>query len=71
MYMLYQQYTTAVQEAYKGHPNLEQQATQAKQCREWLESLEIDPQIRTVLVEQFQTLEQAFYGLLARERDVT
>jgi len=71
MYMLYQQYTTAVQQAYKGHPNLERQAARAKQCREWLESLEIDPQIRTVLVEQLQTLEQAFYGLLARKQDVT
>lgn len=65
MYMIYQQYTTAIEQAYRDHPDLPSHAVKARQCREWLESLEIDPQLRTALVEQVQTLEEAFRRLLS------
>jgi hypothetical protein len=65
-YMIYQQYTTAVKEGYADHsqPDIAQQAAAAKTCREWLESLEIDPQIRDALVEQIKALEEAFGDLM-------
>jgi hypothetical protein len=65
-YMIYQQYTTAVKEGYAGHsqPDIAQQAAAAKTCREWLEALEIDAQIRDGLVEQIRALEEAFGELM-------
>jgi hypothetical protein len=65
-YMIYQQYTTAIKEGYADHsrPDIAQQAAAAKTCREWLESLEIDVQIRDGLVEQIRALEEAFGDLM-------
>jgi hypothetical protein len=65
-YMIYQQYTTAVKEGYADHPQpaIAQQAAAAKSCREWMESLEINAQIRAGLVEQIRALEEAFADLL-------
>jgi hypothetical protein len=66
MYMIYQQYTTAIKESYANHPqpDITQHAAAAKTCREWLESLEIDPQLRAALVEQIRALEEAFGELI-------
>lgn len=65
-YMIYQQYTTAIKEGYANHPrqDIKQHAASARTCREWLESLEIDPQLRATLVEQIQALEDAFGELM-------
>jgi len=63
-YMIYQQYTTAVREAYTHHPDVAHHAAQAKACREWLASLAIKPEIRDSLVEQIRALEQAFEDLM-------
>jgi hypothetical protein len=62
-YMIYQQYTTAIKTAYAGRPDVAQHAAAAKTCRQWLESLEIDPQLRSTLVEQIRALEEAFKDL--------
>jgi len=66
MYMIYQQYTTAIKEGYAGHPqpDIAQHAAAAKTCREWLESLEIDSQLRAALVEQIRALEEGFRELM-------
>ena len=66
MYMIYQQYTTAIKEGYANHPqpDIEQHAAAARTCREWLETLEIDPQLRATLVEQIRALEDAFGDLM-------
>lgn len=66
MYMIYQQYTTAIKEGYANHPqpDIAQHAAAAKTCREWLESLEIDPQLRGALVEQIRAIEEAFGELI-------
>ena len=61
--MIYQQYTTAVKEAYTNHPDIAHHVAQAKACREWLASLTIKPEIRDSLVEQIRALEQAFEDL--------
>jgi hypothetical protein len=63
MYMIYQQYTTAVIEAYRGHPENFLHAEKARICREWLESLDIKPDLRDPLVEQIRALENAFEDL--------
>ena len=64
--MIYQQYTTAIKEGYANHPrpDIEQHAAAARSCREWLESLEIAPQVRDGLVEQIAALEKAFGELM-------
>jgi hypothetical protein len=66
MYMIYQQYTTAIKEGYASHSptDIAQQASAARTSREWLESLEIDPQLRSSLVEQIRTIEEAFEDLM-------
>ncbi len=64
MIMVYQQYTTAIKTVYKNDPNVAKHAETAEACRVWLESLRIDPHLRTPLVEQIQTLEEAFKDLL-------
>ena len=66
MYMICQQYTTAIKEGYAGRPRteLERQAAEAKRCREWLASLEIDSQLGGPLVEQIEALEEGFRELL-------
>jgi hypothetical protein len=66
-YMIYQQYTTAIKETYAGHPDLARHLDSAQACREWLESLEIDPKLRHVLVEQIAALEEAFRDLARAE----
>jgi hypothetical protein len=65
MYMICQQYTTAIKEAYANHPPQEiaHHAATAKSCREWLASLEIDPQLRGALIEQIEALEEGFREL--------
>ena len=65
-YMIYQQYTTAVKEAYANHPDVAQHAANAKACRQWLASLTLNPQIRDSLVEQIKALETAFEDLLPK-----
>lgn len=67
MYMIYQQYKTAVADGYRGRPQAEidAQIGEAAACRRWLESLEIAPDVRGVLVEQVRTLETAFKELVA------
>lgn len=62
-YMVFQRYTTAVLDGYAGRPDIAENLEAARSCREWLQSLEIDPQIRAALVEQAQTLEDAFERL--------
>jgi len=65
-YMVYQQYTTAVLDAYRGRPDVAEQLEQARSHRQWLESLDLDPSVKKVLVEQAVTLEEAFAQLLRR-----
>ena len=69
-YMVYQQYLTAVKEAYAGSPDVFLLAAEAQSYREWLEALEINPHIRAVLVEQARALENAFNDLLVRQESV-
>lgn len=66
-YMIYQQYTTAILEAYAGSPDLARHAQSAAMCRAWLESLAIDAQLRDPLVEQIAVLQEAFEDLLRRQ----
>ncbi len=65
-YMIYQQYSTAVKEAYAGHESIEALYLQAKSCREWLASLEIDARLRDPMVEPVAWVEEAFKDLLSR-----
>ena len=44
--------------------DIAQHAAAASTCREWLESLEIDPELRAALVEQIRALEEAFGELM-------
>ena len=62
-YMVYQQYTTAVLDAYAGRPDVADHLASARECRRWLESLDIEPNVRAALVEQAQVLEAAFARL--------
>lgn len=64
MYMIYQQYTTAIKEAYAGAEDVAQRAKSARLCREWLESLKVDDQLRHALVEPISVLEEAFQDLV-------
>jgi hypothetical protein len=65
-YMIYQRYTTAVLDAYAGHPDVGEQLEQARAHRRWLEALEIDVPVKAALVEQARALEAAFARLALR-----
>ena len=67
-YMIYQQYTTAIKENYARQANIAAEAASAANCRKWLESLKINPNLRDPLVEQIRVLEEAFLDLLAEEK---
>jgi hypothetical protein len=67
-YMVYQQYTNAIVEAYAGHPDVPGNLEAATAHREWLESLDIDPAVKSTLVEQARTVEAASAHLLAMDR---
>ena len=64
MYMIYQQYTSATKGAYAGHRDVSRHAESAKASREWLESLDIDADLRDALVEPMRVLEEAFQDLI-------
>jgi len=64
MYMIYQQYQTAIKNKYSGKQDLQQHVKSARECREWLESLEIDVELRNSLVEPIQVLQEAFQELV-------
>ena len=68
MYMIYQQYTTAIKNAYTGERDVDQHLETARLCREWLESLDIKADLRNALVEPIQVLEEAFQDIVDRSR---
>jgi hypothetical protein len=61
--MIYQQVTSAVRRSYADHPDVATNAARAQECRDWIESLDIDASVRASLVEPFQVLYEAFAGL--------
>jgi hypothetical protein len=67
-YMVYQQYTNAIVDAYAGHSDVARHHEAATVHRAWLESLDIDPAVKGTLVEQARTVEAAFAHLLRRSR---
>jgi len=64
MYMIYQQYITAVRDAYSGKSDVSQNFENARSCREWLESLNIKADLRDSLVEPMRVLEEVFQDLV-------
>ena len=62
-WMIYQQYTTAILDAYQDDPDVGHHLEEARAHREGLESLEIDDGIQKTLVEQALTIEEAFERL--------
>ena len=67
MYMIYQRYTTAIKKAYAGKPSLDSDLASARASREWLESLDIDIELRNALVEPIRVLEEAFQDLCRKQ----
>ena len=65
MYMIYQQYTSAIKEAYSGQQDVSRHAKASLASREWLESLDIDADLRDALVEPMRVLEEAFRDLIS------
>ncbi|MDX1613439.1 MAG: hypothetical protein R3300_03960 [Candidatus Promineifilaceae bacterium] len=59
-YMIHQQLISAVQQAYRHDPTAAAaQQRQARQCRQWLENLAIEPRLRNGLVEPVAAIEEA------------
>ncbi len=63
-YMIYQQYKSAIKDAYRGDENTPEMYSSAKSFRKWLSSLKIDPKLRDPLTEQIAWIEDAFAELL-------
>lgn len=66
-HMIYQQYTTAVLDAYQGRPDVDERFEEARAHRIWLESLDLEANVKGVLVEQARALEDAFGQLTQRQ----
>ena len=62
-YMFYQQYATAIKEAYVDHDNIAELHAQAKAYREWLETLALEPHLLKPLVDPIDAIERAFRQL--------
>lgn len=62
MYMIYQRYTSAIKQAYAGE-DVAHHLANARACRAWLETLNIDDDLRDSLVEPIRVLEEAFQDL--------
>ena len=63
MYMIYQQFTDAIKNAYRNRPEAARQLELATASRQWLETLEIDVELRNALVEPIRVLEEAFQDI--------
>jgi hypothetical protein len=66
-YMVYQQYASAIRDAYgdgREADELRGHLAEARRARAWLASLEVDPAIRASLVEPMAVVEDAFEGLV-------
>ena len=66
-YMIYQQLTTAVKEAYAGDAELADLRAQAQACLRFLEKLKIDPSLSGPVAEPIVYIEEAFRELLVAE----
>jgi len=67
-YMIYQQYTTAVKQAYADGENISDLYAAAKTCRQWLASLKMDAKLLDPLVEPVAAIEEAFRDLLEEDK---
>ncbi len=68
--MIYQQYTTAIKQAYAQDEAVSELYEAAKSCRQWLASLDIDPKLRDPMVEPVAAIEEAFKDLLPVDQTV-
>ena len=66
-YMIYQQVTTAVKEAYAGDEELADLHAQAQACVRYLQSLKIDPKLSGPVAEPVTYIEEAFRELLVAQ----
>ena len=66
-YMIYQQVTTAVKEAYAGEEDLAGLHAQAQACRRFLLSLKIDSGLSGPVAEPVIYIEEAFRELLVAQ----
>lgn len=62
-YMVQQRIVSAIREAYADRPDRDRHLAAAKGCREWLESLAVEPGLRASLVEPIAAVEEALAAL--------
>jgi ribosomal 50S subunit-associated protein YjgA (DUF615 family) len=70
MYMIYQQFQTAIKNTYRDLDDLDQHIASARLAREWLESLEIEDDLRDALVEPIKMLQETFQELRTSQESV-
>lgn len=66
MYMIYQQYITAIRNAYRDNESIGEMYKEAKRTRKWIESLKLDPKLRDPLLEPIAAIEETFQDLLSK-----
>jgi hypothetical protein len=66
-YMIYQQLTSAVKEAYPNETDLVALHAQAQACRLFLQSLKIDPKLSGPVAEPVAYIEEAFRELMVAQ----
>ncbi len=62
-YMVQQRIVSAIRESYADRPDRAHHLAAARGCREWLESLEVEPGLRASLVEPIAAVEEALASL--------
>ena len=63
-YMIYQQYTTAIKQAYAGDPAVAELHAQAQAYRAWLANLQLEPRLLDPLLEPIAAIKEALQDLL-------
>jgi hypothetical protein len=59
-YMLYEQLTTAIRQAYQDSPELNDHLQQAQALQDWLAGLEIEDRLRRSALEPILALQAGF-----------
>lgn len=62
-YMVQQRIVSAIRESYANRPDRERHLAAARECREWLESLAVEPGLRASLVEPIAAVHETLEAL--------
>lgn len=68
MYMIYQQYISAIKRSYTDHEAVAELYEEARRTRKWIMSLKLESRLRDPIVEPIAAIEEAFKDLVSKDQ---